>query len=60
MAVIIDECRDCTHHVAEQGSFVICNYNDAATARNLFPASWGPVYVTDCPCREPGERENGP
>jgi hypothetical protein len=60
MVVIIDECRDCRHHVVEQGSIVICDYSESAAARNLFVASWGPAYVTDCPCREPGERESGP
>ena len=59
MVVIIDECRECRHHIAEHGSIVICDYNDSATARNLFLASRGPAYVTDCPCREPAGRECG-
>ena len=48
MVVIIDRCRDCAHYVVEHGSFVICD-RGGGTARNLFEASWGPAYVTDCP-----------
>jgi hypothetical protein len=48
MVVPIDQCRDCPHHVAEHGTIVICDSGGGA-ARNLFEASWGPAYVTDCP-----------
>lgn len=59
MVVIIDECRDCPHHVAEQGTVVICDCCGAAMARNLFDAPRGPAYVTDCPVVGPAEPGRG-
>lgn len=55
MVILIDDCRDCRRHVAEQGSVVICRFGDVATARNVHLAGWGAAYVTDCPLRHLSE-----
>ena len=57
MVILIDDCRDCQHHFMHFGSIVICSYKGLTTVRNAYEASWGPVYVTDCPLESAAEMD---
>ncbi len=37
------------------GSVVICSYHGMTTARHVYEAPWGPVFVSNCPLANSAE-----
>ncbi|HNW28857.1 MAG TPA: hypothetical protein PKN50_10305 [Spirochaetota bacterium] len=55
MVIIIDDCLECRHHFMHYGSVVICSYHGMTTARHVYEAPWGPVFVSNCPLANSAE-----
>jgi hypothetical protein len=57
LVIIIDDCRECRHHFMHFGSVVICSCRGCVTARQVFEAPRGPVFVTNCPLLNAAEMD---
>jgi hypothetical protein len=55
MVIIIDDCRECRFHFTHYGTVVLCSHGGATTARHVFEATWGPVFVSNCPLARAAE-----
>lgn len=49
MVIVIDDCRECRFHFTHYGTVVLCTHGGATTARHVFEAAWGPLFVSNCP-----------